>query len=238
VPHPEPGRRTGPALRVGGLSPLTTIDYPGELAAVVFCQGCPWRCRYCQNTDLLPGRGRNELPWERVLELLERRRGLLDAVVFSGGEPTLQAALADAIKQVKALGYKTGLHSAGIYPNRLERVLPELDWVGLDIKALPENYPAITGIEGSGEGAWDSARRLIATGVAHEIRLTIHPVLLPPERVEEMLQRLDAMGADRVVLQPCRTAHGLDPSLHSLPTADLEPYRPLSEAHPSLSFRV
>ena len=106
MPHPESVRRTGPALRVGGLTPLTTIDYPGELAAVVFCQGCPWRCRYCQNADLLPGRGRNELPWERVMELLERRRGLLDAVVFSGGEPTLQAALADAVKQVKACEMK------------------------------------------------------------------------------------------------------------------------------------
>lgn len=222
---------------MGGLTPLTTIDYPGELAAVVFCQGCPWRCRYCQNTDLLPGRGRNELPWERVLELLERRRGLLDAVVFSGGEPTLQAALAAAIRDVKALGYKTGLHSAGIYPKRLERVLPELDWVGLDIKALPEGYPEITGIPGSGKAAWDSARRLIATGVAHEIRLTVHPALLPRERVEELLRRLDAMGADRVVLQPCRTGHGVDPSLHPLATADLESYFPLLQTHPSLSLR-
>ncbi len=237
MPHPAPRRRTAPTLRVGGLTPLTTIDYPGELAAVVFCQGCPWRCRYCQNADLLPGRGQNELPWERILELLERRRGLLDAVVFSGGEPTLQAALIDAIKQVKALGYKTGLHSAGIYPNRLERVLPELDWVGLDIKALPEGYPATTGIPGSGEAAWDCARRLIAAGVAHEIRLTVHPALLPPEQVEKMLQRLDTMGAVRVILQLCRAAGALDPSLHSLPTADLAPYRPLLQAHPFVSLR-
>ena len=238
MPHLEPGRRTASALRVGGLTPLTTIDYPGELAAVIFCQGCPWRCRYCQNADLLPGRGQNELPWGRVLKLLERRRGLLDAVVFSGGEPTLQAALLSAVKQVKSLGYKTGLHSAGIYPNRLERVLPELDWVGLDIKELAESYPAITGIPDSGEAAWDSVRRLIAGGVAHEIRLTVHPALLPPKRVAQILRQLDSMGADRVVLQPCRTARGLDPSLHSLPTADLAPYLNLLQAHSSLSFRA
>lgn len=193
-----------PTLRVGGVTPMTTIDYPGELAAVVFCQGCPWHCSYCHNADLLPGRGQNEVPWEHVLELLERRRGLLDAVVFSGGEPTLQAGLGDAIGQVKALGYKVGLHSAGAYPFRLERVLPELDWVGLDIKALPQDYQLVTGVPGSGEAAWDCARSLIASGVSHEIRITVDPALLPQERVDEMVQRLDAMGAERVTLQPCR----------------------------------
>lgn len=191
-------------IRVGGLTPMTTIDYPGELAAVVFCQGCPWHCSYCHNAGLLPGRGQHELPWEQVLELLKRRRGLLDAVVFSGGEPTLQSGLAAAITQVKALGYKVGLHSAGAYPGRLERVLPDLDWVGLDIKALPQNYQATTGVPGSGEAAWDCARRLIASGVAHEFRITVDPALLSHEQVEEMVQRLDAMGAERVTLQPYR----------------------------------
>jgi pyruvate formate lyase activating enzyme len=196
--------RQEPTLRVGGITPMTTIDYPGELAAVVFCQGCPWHCSYCHNTDLLPGRGQNEVPWEQVLELLKRRRGLLDAVVFSGGEPTLQGGLADAIRQVKALGYKVGLHSAGSYPVRLERVLPMVDWVGLDIKALPQDYQKVTGVPGSGEAAWGCARRLIAAGVAHEIRITVDPALLSQEQVDEMVQRLYDMGAERVTLQPCR----------------------------------
>jgi len=204
----------------------------------VFCQGCPWRCRYCQNLELLPPRGRDELPWAGIVELLGRRRGLLDAVVFSGGEPTLQSALPAALEQVRALGYKTGLHSAGIYPQRLERVLPGLDWVGLDIKAPPQGYPAITGIADSAEAAWESARLLIASGVSHEFRLTAHPALLPPQQVAQMLEQLEALGADRVILQPCRTAGVLDPSIHSLPPADLEPYRPLLSAHPSLYFRT
>lgn len=164
-------------LRVGGLVPFTTIDYPGELAAVVFCQGCPWRCRYCHNTELLPPRSGSAIPWGEVVQFLEGRRGLLDAVVFSGGEPTLQPALEAAVAEVKKLGFKAGLHSASIYPERLGRLLPRLDWVGLDVKALPADYPAITGVADSGEPAWKSARLLIDSGVAHEMRITVHPAM-------------------------------------------------------------
>ena len=72
-------------LRVGGLTRLSASDYPGKLAAVVFCQGCAWRCGYCHNPELQPARGAYEIPWADVLAFLEKRRGLLDAVVFSGG---------------------------------------------------------------------------------------------------------------------------------------------------------
>ncbi|MBP8264734.1 MAG: anaerobic ribonucleoside-triphosphate reductase activating protein, partial [Pseudomonas sp.] len=102
-----------PALRVGGFVPLTTLDYPGRLACVLFCQGCAWRCRYCHNPGLIVPRGKDEKPWPEVLDFLRRRQGLLEAVVFSGGEPTLQAALPAAIAEVRELGFKIGLHTAG-----------------------------------------------------------------------------------------------------------------------------
>ena len=127
--------RAARSLQVGGLTPFTSIDYPGQLAAVVFVQGCPWRCGYCHNPHLQP-RGQPAGPrWGEVLAFLRQRAGLLDAVVFSGGEPTLDPALPQAIAEVRALGFKVGLHSAGIYPQRLQAVLPLVDWVGLDIKA-------------------------------------------------------------------------------------------------------
>lgn len=196
-------------LRVGGITPLTTIDYPGELAAVVFCQGCPWRCRYCHNPELLPPRGETAIPWKAVLAFLARRRGLLDAVVFSGGEPTLQPALEHAVTAVRNLGFKVGLHSAGIYPARLAQLLPRLDWVGLDVKALPQDYLALTGAEGSGKPAWESARLLIDSGVAHELRLTVHRDITS-RQVEEITARLRAIGGQRVVEQPCRDEYRLD----------------------------
>ncbi|PKO61543.1 MAG: anaerobic ribonucleoside-triphosphate reductase activating protein, partial [Betaproteobacteria bacterium HGW-Betaproteobacteria-17] len=140
-------------LHVGGLTPLSTTDWPGMLAAVVFCQGCPWRCGYCHNPDLIPARGDHEIPWEDVLAFLRRRRGLLDGVVFSGGEPTAQAGLLDAMREVRELGFKIGLHTGGMYPQRLAAVLPLVDWVGLDVKAPFADYPRVTSVTGSGERA-------------------------------------------------------------------------------------
>jgi pyruvate formate lyase activating enzyme len=200
-------------LRVGGLTPLTTIDFPGELAAVVFCQGCPWRCRYCHNPDLLPAAAPVTLAWRDVLRFLERRRGLLDAVVFSGGEPTAQAALADAIDTVRALGYRVGLHTAGSYPARLARLLPLVDWIGLDIKALPEDYPALTGVADSGQRAWQSLALLIAGDKPFDVRVTRHPALLPPHRLQRLRDRLQKIGIDEPVIQVCRSERMLDPTL-------------------------
>ena len=97
-------------LRVGGMVPLTTLDYPGQLACVLFCQGCAWRCRYCHNPQLIPPRGSEEVDWCRVLAFLQRRQDLLDAVVFSGGEPTLQDGLAPAMEEVRQMGFRIGLH--------------------------------------------------------------------------------------------------------------------------------
>ena len=210
----SPGRGPGPCkLAVGGITPLTTIDYPGELALVVFCQGCPWRCRYCQNPHLIPRRGDAKIAWDEVLGLLSRRRGLLDAVVFSGGEPTLQRGLEQAAVAVRALGFRVGIHTAGCYPEHLGRLLPLVDWVGLDIKALPEDYPALTTVAGSGGRAFASLDCLVRSGIDHEVRVTVHDALLPPRKLARLLRLLDESGARAVVLQRCRTQSVLDPSL-------------------------
>jgi len=201
------------ALRIGGLTPLTSIDYPGELAAVVFCQGCPWRCRYCQNADLIPARVKDPIPWSEVRGLLRCRRGLLDALVFSGGEPTLQAALPAAMAEAAALGFKIGLHTAGPCPQRLRRLLPWLGWVGLDIKALPERYLEVTRVPGSGERAWASLDLLLGAGVALEVRTTLMPGWTPERDILPLVERLAARGVERYVVQPARTSACLDPGL-------------------------
>jgi pyruvate formate lyase activating enzyme len=155
-------------LRVGGLTRLSAADYPGKLAAVVYCQGCAWRCGYCHNPELRPARGAHQIAWAEVLAFLERRRGLLDAVVFSGGEPTQQRGLAAAMRAVKAMGYLVGLHTAGIVPRRLAEVLPLLDWVGMDVKAPFEEHECVTGKRGSASRARASRELIRASGVACE----------------------------------------------------------------------
>ncbi|WKD48312.1 anaerobic ribonucleoside-triphosphate reductase activating protein [Microbulbifer spongiae] len=200
-------------LRVGGFTPFTAIDYPGELAAVVFCQGCPWRCRYCHNGHLLPARAPSTHGWEQVVNFLADRRGLLDAVVFSGGEPTAQEALEGAVTEVRKLGFKVGLHTAGIYPRRLRRLIPRLDWVGLDIKALPENYPAISGVARSGAAPWQSAKLLAEAGIPLQVRLTHHPRLTSHSELDQIRQKLRLLGIPHLEIQPCNSAQALDETL-------------------------
>lgn len=192
------------------MTPLSATDYPGELAAVVYCQGCPWRCSYCHNPHLLAGRAPGEITWSAVLEFLARRRGLLDAVVFSGGEPTAQPGVARAMRAAKALGYRIGLHSAGIYPRRFAEVLPLVDWVGFDAKApFDAAYARITGVRASAEAALASARALLASGVNCEFRTTWHPGFLSSGELERLTRTLADLGVRRYALQEFRASGGI-----------------------------
>ena len=204
-------------LRVGGFVPLTTLDYPGRLACVLFCQGCAWRCRYCHNPGLIVPRGAQEKPWAEVLAFLKRRQGLLEAVVFSGGEATLQASLPSAMRQVRDLGFLVGLHTAGIRPHALAKVLPLVDWVGFDVKALSEDTELITGVKGSGAANWRSLELLLDSGVDYECRTTVHWHLIDCAKLWTLAQRLRAAGVERYVIQTVRTATMWDPKLPAIP---------------------
>lgn len=192
------------SLRVAGLTRLSTTDFPGRLAAVVFVQGCPWRCRYCHNPELQSRLATASLAWRDVLEFLDRRRGLLDGVVFSGGEPTVDRHLDSAIDDVRKRGFKAGLHTAGIYPDRLRKLLPRVDWVGFDVKAPFEDYVGTTGVQSSGGRAQESLDYLLASGVEYEIRTTRHPALLPDSKLMAMAASLRQQGVEKFALQEFR----------------------------------
>lgn len=186
----------------------------------MFCQGCPWRCGYCHNPHLLPARGPVDIEWRDVVEFLRRRTGLLDAVVFSGGEPLAQPALAEAMRTVRALGFRVALHTGGAYPRRLAEVLPLLDWIGFDVKAPFADYARITGTPGSGDKALASARLVLASGVAHEFRTTVHPRQDAPESLARLADCLATLGVRRYVLQEFRTAGCTDALLRTdVPTS-------------------
>lgn len=194
-------------LRIGGLTAFTTVDYPDHLAAVVFCQGCPWRCGYCHNRHLQPFRSavRTRWTWGRVKNFLGDRVGILEAVVFSGGEPTAQPELGTAMKEVRELGFKVGLHTAGIFPEHLEAVLPLVDWVGLDIKApLDGRYDQVTGRPGTASRAGRSLSAVLASGKDHQLRTTIHPGLINQRDCAHLEGDLRERGAGPVVWQAFR----------------------------------
>lgn len=220
-------------IKVGGITAFSATDYPGKLSAVVFVQGCPWRCGYCHNPELQPRTRHRPVAWSEVLDLLDRRRGLLDAVVFSGGEPTMDAGLAAALRTVRDMGYQTGLHTGGAYPRRLATVLPLLDWVGFDVKALPSGYDAVTQRVGSHKAAWQSLKLLLASDVNYECRTTVHHQLLSETAILRLAKLLAKMGVHTYALQAFRPDGCADDALratasgHRFPDTLLQRVRPL-----------
>ncbi len=197
----------GRELRIGGLTPFTSIDFPGRLSAVIFVQGCPMRCCYCHNPHLQQHAGSGSLHWREVRSWLATRTGLLDGVIFSGGEPTVDPMLEAAIADAKALGLAIGLHSAGTHPRRLQRLLQLIDWIGLDVKA-PLNdaraYERISGMIGSATKAATCVQHVLDSGVDYEIRTTAHPLWMDDAMLIRLAEDLQARGARRFVVQIAR----------------------------------
>lgn len=209
------------SFQIGGLTPLTTIDFPDHLAAVLFCQGCSWRCSYCHNPHLIPRNIKTDITWNEVKLFLQKRIGFLDGVVFSGGEPLLQSQLVKIIEDVKQMGFKAAMHTAGSIPTRFKSVLPKLSWVGFDIKGPISHYEKITGVANSGKRAFQSLELLLESGIDYEIRTTVDPGLLSQTDIMELAEVLSHLGVKHYVLQQYRT---IDLNMAAqLSTIDLKP---------------
>ncbi len=191
------------SLRIGGFEPFSTVDYPGRLAAVIFCQGCPLRCGYCHNPDLIPARASGSLSFEDVLSAIDARKGFLDAVVFSGGEPLAQAAVIPAMEAMRRRGFETGLHTAGTNPALFEAALPLVDWVGFDVKAPLDGYRGVTGAD-AGAKVRVSLEILVKSGVSYEVRTTVWPARIGKAEICMMASMLREMGVRRYALQEAR----------------------------------
>ena len=198
--------RPADALVIAGLVPMSTVDWPDHLSATVFTQGCPWNCFYCHNQALIPVRTPGAVAWGEVRDLLGRRRGLLDGVVFTGGEALRQDALADAAREVIDMGFAVGLHTAGPYPRRLHDMVERglVDWVGLDIKALPEHYTQVVGRPNSAAKVWQSLDVVVGSGVEAEVRTTVVPGDVTADDAVEVARRAHEAGARVYALQQVR----------------------------------
>ena len=191
-------------MLIKGLQKLTLLDFPEKMACTVFTFGCNFRCPFCHNASLvLSDRTDNTvMPEEEILAFLRKRRGILEGVCITGGEPTLQPDLADFIRRVKDMGYAVKLDTNGYRPNLLRALLTEglLDYVAMDIKNSLPRYPATVGITHFDTAPIEESAALLMEGrTPFEFRTTLVRGLHTPESVEDMGKWLT--GDERFFLQ-------------------------------------
>lgn len=220
-------------MKIAGIEKCSFVDYPGHLAAVFFTWGCNLNCYYCHNRSLLGKPAPPVRPWfdtEAALALLEERRGLLDSVVITGGEPTLQKDLAEFIRQVRALGYLVKLDTNGTRPHVVRALLDEglLDYVAMDVKAPLDKYEAMVGAPVNHDAIHAGIDLLLAGRVDYEFRTTVVPQLYAAD-ILAIARRI--RGSRRYVLQQYRRPPDgrSDPRLDAAPHGALWAYALLDE---------
>jgi pyruvate formate lyase activating enzyme len=204
-------------MRIGGLNSFSLSDFPGHVAAVVFMQGCNFRCPYCHNGSLIPMDPPTSalIPLEEVFLFLEKRRGQLNGVVVSGGEPTLQSDISLFFHRVRSMGYQIKLDTNGSRPEALAELLMEglVDFIAMDIKAPFELYGRLTGVCAPKEQLEESIALIAQSGIDHEFRTTVVEPLLS-ERDLQAIQAMVPYGS-RHRLQEFRPENAFDPVLRA-----------------------
>jgi len=175
-------------MRIAGLQKMTLLDYPGKIACTVFLGGCNFRCPFCHNGELLDAAAETVMDEQEFLAFLSKRKGLLDAVCISGGEPTLQADLAQLLEKIKQLGYLTKLDTNGSRPEVLKDLVSRglLDYVAMDIKNAPDRYAQTAGAAVRMEKIEESIRYLLEDPVDYELRTTVVSELHDRDAVARM----------------------------------------------------
>ena len=190
-------------MKLGGLIKFTLIDFPGNPAAIVFTQGCNFRCRYCHNPELVyPHLFTESMPEKEVMDFLQRRQGTLEGVVISGGEPTLQEDLVRFMADIKALGYKTKLDTNGTRPEVLRELIDKelVDFIAMDLKAPFEKYAAITGVEANSAVLQQSMDLIRNSGLDYQFRTTYDKEVLCDEDIAQLTQ---LAGNNHYKVQEC-----------------------------------
>lgn len=188
---------------IQGLQKLTLLDYPGKVACTIFTGGCNFRCPYCHNASLVTGTAKNKnIAEEDIFSFLEKRKGVLDGVCITGGEPLLQQGIEKFMRRIKEMGYDIKLDTNGSFPDKLKKLAEEglIDYVAMDIKNSQEHYERTIGIEDYDiRDVHRSVSYLMSGAVDYEFRTTV---------VQEYHQRSDfesigrwLRGAKRYYLQ-------------------------------------
>ena len=163
-------------MKICGLQKTTLLDFPGHVAATIFTGGCNFRCPFCHNSDLLGNDAPPAFSEEEVLSFLKKRRGILEGVAITGGEPTLQPDLREFIVKIRQLGYRIKLDTNGYRPDVLMTLCNDglIDYVAMDIKTCKERYPVVAGIPSLQIDKIEEIVSFLKTGcVPYEFRTTV-----------------------------------------------------------------
>lgn len=200
------------SMNIGGLQKVSLIDFPGRISAIIFTQGCNFRCPYCHNPQLVdPKLYRPCLFSKDILDFLAHRRGKLDAVTITGGEPTLQEDLIPLIQKIRKMGFAVKLDSNGSRPAVLDRLLKErlLDFISLDIKAPRDKYSQVVKVQIDAGVIAQSVRLVLESKIPQEFRTTVVKSMLTPKDILTIAKEI--AGARRYVLQRFQSAQTLEP---------------------------
>jgi pyruvate formate lyase activating enzyme len=187
-------------MKIGGFQKTSLLDYPDRISAIVWTSGCNFRCPFCYNPGLALGEG-NVFPEEEILLFLAKRKGLVDGVVVTGGEPLMQDDLPSFLQKIKSLGFLVKVDTNGSYPEKLQSLL-ELqlaDYIAMDIKAPKEKYQRLVGVPVDIAKIQTSIELIRQHVPQYEFRTTFVPTLLSKEDIIAIAHWLE--GADRYILQ-------------------------------------
>lgn len=190
-------------MKIAGLQKTTLLDYPGYIACDIFTKGCNFRCPYCHNASLaLPERESEGLSEESIFEFLRKRRGTLDGVVVTGGEPLINKEIGELLTKIKELGYKIKLDTNGSNPKKLKEIVDAglVDKVAMDIKNAPSLYAKTVGLQGYDIGAVEQSKEYLLSGkTEYEFRTTVVKGLHTRKGMEEIARWIE--GAKEYYLQ-------------------------------------
>ena len=189
-------------MKIHGLQKMTLLDYPGRVACTVFLGGCDFRCPFCHNYELVDGSAPVVMEDGELFAFLEKRRGLLDGVAITGGEPCLRPDLPELMRRIRALGYAVKLDTNGTHPALLAAILEEglADYVAMDVKNRPEKYARTVGLQALDLAPVRESVRLLMDGPAdYEFRTTVVDELHEAADFEAIGQWI--AGAKRYFLQ-------------------------------------
>jgi len=185
-------------MQIGGLVKSSLLDWPGKLTAVVFTVGCNFRCPFCHNRDLVTGElfkksGLKKIRKEELFEFLEKKRKLLDGVVITGGEPTIQKDLGEFCDRVKKLGFLVKLDTNGSNPETIEQLIRSkwIDYVAMDYKTIFDDYAKIGWKEKLVFGVKESMKKIIESGLGFEWRTTVVPGIHNLEILKKMGEEIE-----------------------------------------------